>query len=308
MKLRRVLGYAALGIGATAAVNRVLSSSAGDLGPALDGDQRTYRWRGLDVAYTEAGDPENPTVVFLHGVNAAASNGEFREVFGPLSDQFHVVAPDLPGFGRSDRPPLRYSATLYEEFVRDFLAEYDDPAVVATSLTASYVAAVADEVSLSRLVLVCPTTEAMPGPKQAVRELFRLPVVGTVLYNLVASKPSLRINSADHGYYDESAITDSWLDYQWTAAHQPGARFAPASFFGGYLNEPDLDLGEALAALDAPVTLFWGRETDLTPLSEGRALADRADTGLVVFDDALLLPHVEHGAEAVDHLRETLSN
>jgi pimeloyl-ACP methyl ester carboxylesterase len=308
MKLRRALGFAALGIGATAVANRVLASTASDLGPALDGTQRTYRWRGIDVAYTEAGDPENPTVLFLHGVNAAASSGEYREVFGPLSDSFHVVAPDLPGFGRSDRPGLRYSAALYEEFVRDFVAEFETPSVVASSLTAGYVAAVADDTDVSRLVLIAPSTTAMSGPRQFVRELFRLPVVGTGLYNLVASKPSLRFNSADHGYYDEDAISDSWLDYQWRAAHQPGARYAPASFFGGYLNESDLDLAEALADVDAPVALFWGRETDLNPLSEGRELADRIDAKLVVFDDALLLPHVEHGRQTVEELRAVLSD
>ena len=307
MNLRRAIGYAALGIGATALANRALATKAGDLGPALDGDQRDYRWRGIDVAYTEAGDPDDPTVVFLHGINAAGSSGEFREVFGPLSDEYHVVAPDLPGFGRTDRPPLRYSAALYEDFVCDFVSEFDDPAVVATSLTAAYVVAVAGDVDASRFVFVCPTAEAMPGTRTWLRELVRLPLFGTALFNLATSKASIRRNNADHGYYDPSAISAEWTDYQWRTTHQPGARFAPASFFSGFLNESGMDLGEELAALDAPVTLFWGRETETTPLSEGRAMADRGDARLTVFDDALLQPHVEHGAEAVAELRKELS-
>jgi pimeloyl-ACP methyl ester carboxylesterase len=307
MKLRRAFGYAALGLGATALANRAFATAAGDLGPALDGDQGSYRWRGIDVAYAEAGDPDDPTVVFLHGINAAGSSGEFREVFGPLADEYHVVAPDLPGFGRSDRPPLRYSASLYEDFVRDFVSEFDEPAVVATSLTAAYTVAVAGDLEVSRLVLICPTAEAMPWTRTWVRELVRLPLVGTALFNLATSKASIRRNNADHGYYDPSAVSAEWTDYQWQTTHQPGARFAPASFFGGFLNESDLDLGAAIAALDVPVTLFWGRETETTPLSEGRAMADRGDARLTVFDDALLQPHVEHGDEAVAELRAELS-
>ena len=130
MKLSRALGVAAVGVGATAVVNRTLRKRAGELDPALPGDQRTYRWRGMDVAYTEAGSPENPDLVLFHGINAAGSSGEFREIFSELADEYHVVAPDLPGFGRSDRPPLRYSAALYEDFVADFLEGFGNPAEI----------------------------------------------------------------------------------------------------------------------------------------------------------------------------------
>ena len=143
MKLRNLAGTALLGVGAIAALNTGLRYE-GELESPLDGDDGTFRWRGMNVAYTEAGDPDDPDLVLLHGVNAAGSSGEWREVFDDLAAEHHVVAPDLPGFGRSDRPPLRYSAALYEDFVRDFLADFDEPAVVASSLSAAYAAAAVD--------------------------------------------------------------------------------------------------------------------------------------------------------------------
>ena len=306
MKLSRALGVAAVGVGATAVVNRTLRKRAGELDPALPGDQRTYRWRGMDVAYTEAGSPENPDLVLFHGINAAGSSGEFREIFSELADEYHVVAPDLPGFGRSDRPPLRYSAALYEDFVADFLGEFDTPMVVASSLTSAYVAAVADGTDVSRLLLVCPTTKAGPEPKQALRELVRAPLVGDLLFNALTSKPAIRYFNADHGYYDTASVSDEWTDYEWRTAHQSNARFAPASFISGYLNS-EIDLAAALRELDVPVTLVWGREADITPLSDGRDLADEADARLVVFDDAKLLPHVEHAEAFVETLRQELA-
>ncbi|WP_224447439.1 alpha/beta fold hydrolase [Haloprofundus salilacus] len=306
MKLRRAVGGAALGIGAVAVANRMLTQGAGELEPALIGEQRTYRWRGMNVAYTEAGDPDDPDLVLLHGINAAGSSGEFREIFSELASEYHVVAPDLPGFGRSDRPPLRYSAALYEDFATEFLDEFDEPAVLASSLTASYVAAAARDAKASQLILVCPTTKAGPEPKQAIRELFRAPLVGTAAYNAITSRRSLRYFSADHGYYDASNLSDEWLSYQWRTTHQKNARFAPASFVSGYLNS-EIDLGGTLADLDVPVTLVWGREADVTPLSDGRALADEADARLVVFDDAMLLPHVEHPDSFLRTVREELA-
>jgi len=303
MKLRTLLGSAIAGLGGIVAVNRGLRSTA-DLPPALDGRQETYRWRGIDVAYTEAGDPETPDLVLLHGINAAGSSGEFRAIFDTLADDYHVVAPDLPGFGRSDRPPLSYSSTLYTEFVDDFLAEFESPAVVASSLTAAYtLCALAEEETdhaVSDLLLICPTAVAGPHPPKGwLRELLRAPVVGEGLFNLIASKPSIRYFNADHGYYDPTKVTEEWQDYEWQTAHQPNARFAPASFISGYLNS-EVDLAESIRSLDAPTTIVWGRDADITPLSDGRALADEADATLVVFDRALLLPHVEFPEQFLD--------
>ncbi|WP_418281463.1 alpha/beta fold hydrolase [Halorubrum sp. DTA98] len=304
MRLTSLAGAALLGVGAVAGANSGLRYD-GTLESPLTGDQRTFRWRGIDVAYTEGGDPDDPDLVLLHGINAAGSSGEWREVFGDLTADYHVVAPDLPGYGRSDRPPVRYSAALYEDFVRDFLAAFDDPAVVASSLSAAYAAA-ADDVELSGFVGVCPTTTAGPSPpKPWLLELLRSPLVGTALFNLIASKPSIRYFNADHGYYDPNSATDDWIDYEWRTSHVENARFAPASFVSGYLNS-DLDLAAALADLDVPPTIVWGREADVSPLSDGRELADASDARLVVFDRARLLPHVEHPNRFLETVRESL--
>ena len=62
----------------------------------------------------------------------------------------------------------------------------------------------------------------------------------------------------------------------------------------------------SLADLDVPVTIVWGREADLTPLAYGRDLAEAADARLVVFEEARLLPHVEHADRFLELLEEEL--
>jgi pimeloyl-ACP methyl ester carboxylesterase len=307
MKLRRILAGAVGVVGGTALANRLLASRAEDFEPFFDGDQGSYRWRGMDVAYTELGNPEDEDLLLFHGVNAAASGHEYDRVATQLAEEYHVIVPDMPGYGHSDRPPLLYSASLYEAFVEDAIVDLaENPTVVASSLTASYAAAAATETDVARLVLICPTDSSMGGRQIWLRGLLRSPVVGEGLFNLIASKPSIRYFNADHGYYDTENMTDEVVDYEWQTAHQPNARFAPASFVSGFL-DPETGLEERLSQVDAPTTFVWGRDAEITPLSRGRALAENVGAGLVVFDRARLLPHVEHPQQFVDVLTEEVA-
>lgn len=60
--------------------------------------------RGLNVFYREAGSKMSPTIVLLHGF--PSSSHMFRDLIPQLSDRFHVIAPDYPGFGFSDAPDV----------------------------------------------------------------------------------------------------------------------------------------------------------------------------------------------------------
>jgi pimeloyl-ACP methyl ester carboxylesterase len=63
---------------------------------------RSVDVNGLKISYREAGLPEAPTLLLLHGFPTAGHM--FRDLIPLLDDSFHLVAPDLPGFGQSDLP------------------------------------------------------------------------------------------------------------------------------------------------------------------------------------------------------------
>ncbi|ELY90089.1 alpha/beta fold hydrolase [Natrinema altunense] len=305
MKARTVLGAALGTVGGVVLGNRLLKRRASDLENPLVGIERTYRWRGIETTYTVAGDPNDPDMLLLHGVYAGASSHEFEPIVERLAENYHVYAVDLPGFGRSERPPLVYSGALYGEFVRDFADEItDEPIVVASSLSGTFAVDAAGETGLERLVLICPADETT-DERPWVRTLLRTPIVGTTLYNLLASKPSIRYFYDRDGYYDADRISAAEVDYAWDSAHQSGARYAPASFAAGAL-DPDFDLATELAALEIPTTLVWGRDAELVPLREGRNLAEAADLDLVVVDYATQLPHAEHPDTFVEYLSAEL--
>jgi pimeloyl-ACP methyl ester carboxylesterase len=65
---------------------------------------KTINIDGVEIFYREAGSADAPTILLLHGF--PTSSHMFRNLIPELADQYHVVAPDYPGFGNSDQPAL----------------------------------------------------------------------------------------------------------------------------------------------------------------------------------------------------------
>ena len=71
---------------------------------------------GLDVFYREAGNPAARTLLLLHGF--PTSSRMFRELIPLLSEHFHVVAPDLPGFGHTTLPSRDQFTYTFENLAK----------------------------------------------------------------------------------------------------------------------------------------------------------------------------------------------
>jgi pimeloyl-ACP methyl ester carboxylesterase len=78
-----------------------------------------YRTADVDrfnVFYREAGPADAPKLLLLHGFPSASHM--FRDLIPPLADKFHIVAPDLPGFGQSDMPPRDKFSYTFDNIAR----------------------------------------------------------------------------------------------------------------------------------------------------------------------------------------------
>ena len=76
---------------------------------------------GHELSYRRAG--EGPTVLLIHGM--AGSSRSWKEVFGLLTRDHDVIAPDLLGHGESDKPRGDYSLGAFASGIRDLLATLD---------------------------------------------------------------------------------------------------------------------------------------------------------------------------------------
>jgi pimeloyl-ACP methyl ester carboxylesterase len=84
---------------------------------------RTVKVDGLSIFYREAGPKDAPTILLLHGL--PSSSRMFQPLLTRLSDKYHLVAPDYPGFGHSDWPDPKkflytfdHIATVMDGFVQ----------------------------------------------------------------------------------------------------------------------------------------------------------------------------------------------
>ncbi len=83
---------------------------------------RTVEVDGLDIFYREAGSTDAPTILLLHGF--PTSSHMFRNLLAALADEFHLIAPDYPGFGNSSMPKLDefdYTFDRLAEVMEDFI-------------------------------------------------------------------------------------------------------------------------------------------------------------------------------------------
>jgi pimeloyl-ACP methyl ester carboxylesterase len=89
---------------------------------------RTTQIDGLDIFYREAGSPNAPVILLLHGF--PTSSRMFRNLIPALADRYHLIAPDYPGFGHSSAPTAdQFSYTF------DHLAQLMDKFVTHLGLT-----------------------------------------------------------------------------------------------------------------------------------------------------------------------------
>jgi len=96
--------------------------SASAAGPSLNGaaapssvtHYRTKKVDGINIFYREAGPQSAPVVLLLHGF--PTSSHMFRNLIPALSDRYHVIAPDYPGYGQSDMPDRANFTYTFDRF------------------------------------------------------------------------------------------------------------------------------------------------------------------------------------------------
>jgi pimeloyl-ACP methyl ester carboxylesterase len=310
--LRPLLAGAGLA-GTVAAINRGLRDAPLPTNQ-LGGTQRAWNWRGYEIFVTEAGS--GPPVLLVHGIYAGASSYEYRKLFGLLAASHRVIAFDLLGCGLSERPNLPYSGELFVEQIVDALAQFgtEPTTLIGSSMGGAFciraAARAADRVS--HLVTISPTglggvLDRDPTAVQsAVTALIRAPFVGEMLFNALASRPSLRWFLENQSYADKNSVTPEIIDHYYAVTHQRGARYVPAYFVGGGLN---VDVARDLPFTSVPILIAWG---ELAPSVSGfrhaaEFLTLARNGRLAAFPNSGLLPHEEEAPALRDAIEEFLA-
>lgn len=284
-------------IAASVAIWNQKTTHAGKLlTKSLPGSEHYFLWGHGKVYYTKTGN--GTPLLLLHRIGTGVSSFEWRNLVPLLHDHFEVYTPDLLGFGKSEKPNLDYNTSLYVELINDFVNDViRRPAHLVTSaLSAAFAIKSASKQPvnvLSLTIISPPQLDATPSKKTLLKTALTSPVIGTTLYNSLASKASLRYYLKRNMYFNKKMVTPDVVNYYYQAAHQDGiqARRAPASFISGQLHTPIL---RQLNKCTKPVLMIAGEQsrTDLqTTFTQYKKAKPNID--VQVIGNSGVLPHDE---------------
>jgi pimeloyl-ACP methyl ester carboxylesterase len=258
---------------------------------------------GREVFCYDAGPRDAPCLLLVHGLGDEADT--WRRVIPPLSGRHRVLAPDLPGFGRS---PAAIHARLSPPFLGAVLRELMESlgmqrvTLVGSSLGAalSQVVALSDPGRVSRLVLVDGGILAMSRVNAGIL-LMLVPGVGERRYrsfsgNLDAAFASLvpyyaRLGSLPE---EEREFLRERVGQRVASETQMRAYFSSLRGFILWTLASGRRSARMLVETRIPTTYVWGAQDHIVPLEAGKAAhAKHPGSRLVVIPEAGHLPHQE---------------
>lgn len=295
-----LMGGAAIGV--PALVNAVVSRRARQLPVTSWGSGDRWDSKFGKITYQRLGEGE--PLVLLHTFGPGHSALEWRRTAEELARDHEVFAPDLLGWGNSDKPSRNYDSELYLELLGDFLDQVVSrrAVLVAAGMNAAYAVQLAVDrpEQVRALALVVPLGIELHGDEPdfkdaLVHRLLRLPILGTSALNVYSSRSSLSHYLQREVYCSPTAVDDALVDEHYRSSHQPGARASLAAYLSGYLNHGVRDV---LPGLRTPTWIAWGRHA-VSPAVESADLWLRhlPSAELEVFELSGLLPHKESPEE-----------
>jgi 3-oxoadipate enol-lactonase len=239
--------------------------------------------KGRSVRYYEWGKPERRTVFLLHG-GFGAADLHWNEAGRQLALDYHVIAPDMPGYGGTDPLPNMTIAGLVQ-WLHDLIDVLEQERVVAVGNGFSGLVARLLAVKYPRQVsaLVLVNGGVIPKVNKTAAFIAGLPVVGSMLFRRLAGRMAKR-DELKLAIQDEALMTDSVVE------QIRSEQTALANFMRALATSPRPEK----TVPTVPTLLLWGEEDAITPRAVGEHI-HRAIPGskLELIAQVRHMPHLE---------------
>jgi len=258
-----------------------------------------YNINGQEINIIESGSPNRQKAILIHGWSS--SSFAMSPISQLLSQRFHCLSVDLPGYGSS--PPFEGKTTIprYAALIRDLIETVSDGPVVLVGHSMggmiSTTVAIEDPVLVERMVLIGPT---ITGRLSRTINTLISPVNMIERFGLgsliVSTVEKLYVGLTDRlmrpvSFSDRTDINQEDYARLRADARRPGQGKVRAECFFAMR---DHDLSGRITGIETPTLVIWGAEDNTVPLRDAGVVEDEwPETDLRILPKAGHWPHFE---------------
>src|SRR5688572_18126789 len=250
--------------------------------------EKTATVFGAKINYVEAGDPTKPKVILLHGLGGSIANWVMNTP--AIAQNYHVIALDQVGFGKSDKPALKYRIGTYVDFLDKFMAELkiEKASLVGNSM-GGWVAAWTAIKYPNRVEKIVLADAAGIVPANFSE---------TQVYQLNNStrdeiRANMKLIFANPALQNNEALVDQFMTARVTA----GDGGTINSLIESIKRREDF-LNDRLGEIKKPTLIIWGKQDGLLPVADAHTFNKRiAGSELLLFDQCGHAPQFEKAAD-----------
>lgn len=227
------------------AINKFICSTAIAKNLLKAKENNYYSWRFGNIYYEKIGSGK--PILLIHDLNTCSSSYEWHKLINKLSETNTVYTLDLLGCGRSEKPDFTYTDFLYVQLITDFIKNIikEKTDVIATGessaftlMTASSTEDLIDKILLINPVNMVKLTKVPTAQTKLLKHLICFPIIGTLLYNLLITKKTIKETFQSEYFYNVDKITEKDIDTYFESAHleNTGSKYLFASMISRYTN------------------------------------------------------------------------
>ena len=230
--------------------------------------------------YDTAGETGTP-ILFLHGLGDEGDT--WRHVLPLVTPGCRALAPDLPGFGQSDKPDLSYTIPFFADAMLELLDTLSiDRALIVGHSTGAIIAhlmALTHPERVERLVLIGGSLVSKSQPINLGLLLFLVPGLGEWSYNRLRKDPQAAYQSLAPYYYRLEALPQADRDFLfqrvnervWSDGQRKGF-FSTLRNLAAWVPGQQKDLPKRLGSFSTPTDVIWGENDAINPVENAHAL------------------------------------
>ena len=298
-------GSAALGIHL---INKAIYLSSIVDNALNNSDGNYYEWKFGKIFYEKTG--EGKPILLVHDLSTFSSSMEWNKIIKNFSQDHTVFAIDLLGCGRSDKPNITYTNFLYVQMITDFIKNVikEKTDILATGLSGSFVLGAChnDHDIIDNIILINPSdmkaiSKIPTKSTKILTKLINLPLVGTLLYNLLTTEKNIHLTFSGKYYYDCSKIDNQLIKIYYEAAHcgNASSKFLFASICGYYTTA---NISLYLEGLNNSIFIIVGEkeENQMEYAKQYQALLPSVE--IIEIENTKYLPQLEKADEFIKNV------